>query len=234
MHLPALTTLITLLFLSLANALDAQVEGSPGEPLVISPNRIAAIHRDRAVGSLSRVGGMLEHRASCPAAYGSCNNIDGCCPIGGDCCSDQSCCDIGYVCKLGGCCPQGKTCSTTGSHCTRSGYLPCENDNFCCPAGDVCYRDSAGAALCRASVTTIYNTATHTTAQAGHNLAASGTQTFAHESVTAVPAPTPVSFRKGGGGVSVNVNGCAKIVHSGQGARVAGAIVLIVGVLALL
>ncbi|KAF8876073.1 hypothetical protein BD779DRAFT_176880 [Infundibulicybe gibba] len=71
-------------------------------------------------------------------------------------CSDgASCCTIGTFCGVfggkRGCCPNGETCVANNNPCEFAGDLPCANDDFCCPAGNVCFRDSAGAARCRAS-----------------------------------------------------------------------------------
>ncbi|KAG8923047.1 hypothetical protein FRC01_013286, partial [Tulasnella sp. 417] len=47
------------------------------------------------------------------------------------------------------CCPIGKSCSPIiGNGCAKSGYVPCDTDNFCCRPGYTCYRDSVGTRLC--------------------------------------------------------------------------------------
>ncbi|KAG9218747.1 hypothetical protein CCMSSC00406_0001139 [Pleurotus cornucopiae] len=49
-----------------------------------------------------------------------------------------------------GCCENGKICSGGGSSgCTSSGYSQCSGEDFCCPTGDICYRDTENRPRCR-------------------------------------------------------------------------------------
>ncbi|CAE6445466.1 unnamed protein product [Rhizoctonia solani] len=54
-----------------------------------------------------------------------------------------------YYCVTGGCCPIGKICTGGVGGCSVSGTYPCQNENFCCPSGTTCYRDSNGNPRCR-------------------------------------------------------------------------------------
>ncbi|KAJ7792347.1 hypothetical protein B0H14DRAFT_2931508, partial [Mycena olivaceomarginata] len=71
-------------------------------------------------------------------------------------CGDGSYCPAGEYCDvvdgLKDCCPDGKTCTSTGNSDTfiTPGYIPCADDDFCCPPGDICYRDSANTPRCSA------------------------------------------------------------------------------------
>ncbi|KAJ6598496.1 hypothetical protein B0H10DRAFT_734137 [Mycena sp. CBHHK59/15] len=106
----------------------------------------------------------------CKLSQGGCDN-KGCCPLGSNCCKGGSCCASGDYCDVvdgqQGCCPIGKVCSGSTDQCDISGYLPCTNDDFCCPPGDTCYRDSSNDPRCRAggggSPTTAKKTTTTTT-----------------------------------------------------------------------
>ncbi|KAG9044197.1 hypothetical protein FS837_008635 [Tulasnella sp. UAMH 9824] len=88
------------------------------------------------------------------SSYGLCSNKKYCCPLGGSCCSTGGCCSSGYYCDSvdgeDGCCPNGKVCTGTSNACVDDDYVKCSNYDYCCKPGYTCYRDSAGAILCRA------------------------------------------------------------------------------------
>ncbi|KAK0200295.1 hypothetical protein DFS33DRAFT_139734 [Desarmillaria ectypa] len=65
----------------------------------------------------------------------------------------SGCCPIGEYCGtwggLLGCCPNGETCVANDSQeCGYVGYTLCSGEDFCCPIGDLCYRDSTGSPAC--------------------------------------------------------------------------------------
>lgn len=90
----------------------------------------------------------------CSVTETGCANVS-CCPTGARCCQGGGCCKSSENCVITasgvkGCCPIGSTCSGTPGRCSNSAYVPCSNDNFCCPPGDICYRDTSGnAPRCR-------------------------------------------------------------------------------------
>jgi hypothetical protein len=69
--------------------------------------------------STAAIRGLLGRQINeCDPGFGLCSNVDGCCPIGGECCtdSDGGCCDAGFYCTVGsngvgGCCLNGESCS---------------------------------------------------------------------------------------------------------------------------
>ncbi|KAJ6541611.1 hypothetical protein B0H19DRAFT_1173822 [Mycena capillaripes] len=77
----------------------------------------------------------------------------GCCPIGAQCCKGGSCCRGNENCVVIdgqlGCCPKGEVCGGISNPCKTAGYVPCANEDFCCPPGDTCYRDSENTPRCR-------------------------------------------------------------------------------------
>ncbi|QRV93881.1 transmembrane protein [Ceratobasidium sp. AG-Ba] len=87
----------------------------------------------------------------CLLSENGCDDL-GCCGKSQQCCKGGSCCPGGNNCviingKLG-CCPIGQTC-TGPPACQDAGYSPCPGENFCCPTGYQCYRDSSNAPMCR-------------------------------------------------------------------------------------
>ncbi|KAJ1305219.1 hypothetical protein OPQ81_000248 [Rhizoctonia solani] len=117
---------VYLCFFSLLPVVAADIWGLvPKEPVGLSPN-----------------GTSLVRRQSCSSGYFLCSDMQGCCPRGGECCID-GCCGAGFRCVLGGCCPVGETCLGGTRGCSVAGTYPCPNENFCCPPGSTCYRDSA-------------------------------------------------------------------------------------------
>ncbi|KAJ7200674.1 hypothetical protein B0H12DRAFT_1164147 [Mycena haematopus] len=74
-----------------------------------------------------------------------CDN-KGCCDIGDNCCDGGNCCSASDYCTVvdgrQGCCEIGKVCTGTSNQCDETGYVPCTNEDFCCPAGQTCFRDS--------------------------------------------------------------------------------------------
>lgn len=46
------------------------------------------------------------------------------------------------------CCPPTATCSNQISGCTDPSLVECPGYDFCCPAGQTCYRDAVGNAQC--------------------------------------------------------------------------------------
>ncbi|KAJ6529544.1 hypothetical protein DFH09DRAFT_1370976 [Mycena vulgaris] len=87
-----------------------------------------------------------------PTTEGGCDNL-GCCPIGAQCCKGGSCCHSNENCVIVdgqlGCCLKGEVCTRNSNPCKTAGYVPCANENFCCPPSDTCYRDSGNNARCR-------------------------------------------------------------------------------------
>ncbi|KAJ6456893.1 hypothetical protein C8R45DRAFT_1185006, partial [Mycena sanguinolenta] len=77
----------------------------------------------------------------------------GCCDIGDNCCEGGSCCVSSDYCTVAngvsGCCENGKVCTGISNQCDKSGYSPCTNDDFCCPTGQTCFRDSANNPACK-------------------------------------------------------------------------------------
>ncbi|CAE6462766.1 unnamed protein product [Rhizoctonia solani] len=97
-------------------------------------------------GSFCYAGGC------CPIEKTGCDNR-GCCNPGAECCIGGTCCASGSYCvildgKLG-CCPNGQICLSE-AQCTHMGYSLCANENFCCPAGNICYRNNVtNEPMCR-------------------------------------------------------------------------------------
>ncbi|KAF7373058.1 hypothetical protein MSAN_00513300 [Mycena sanguinolenta] len=81
----------------------------------------------------------------CLLSETGCDN-KGCCDVGDNCCEGGSCCASSDYCAVvdgvQGCCEIGKTCTGSSNQCDKSGYSPCTNDNYCCPTGETCFRDS--------------------------------------------------------------------------------------------
>ncbi|KAJ7917417.1 hypothetical protein B0H13DRAFT_2269494 [Mycena leptocephala] len=123
----------------------------------------------------------------CPDSHNGCDN-KGCCERGTQlCCKGGKCCPVGWYCDTGGCCPNGKICSGTSGQCADSGYVPCANENFCCPPGSTCYRDSNNVGRCRSgggsgNTLTVKPTTTHsTTHEQPHTTTHEAEPTTTHE-----------------------------------------------------
>lgn len=88
-----------------------------------------------------------------------------------------------------GCCRVGHICNTLVNECTVQVQQRCPNENFCCPAGDTCYRDANNSPRCSSnnlsasSNISILPTPTH---QSSHSSNPSPTQT----GTLATPVPT--------------------------------------------
>ncbi|KDN38997.1 hypothetical protein RSAG8_09154, partial [Rhizoctonia solani AG-8 WAC10335] len=125
--------MIQFLFFSLLPVVLADLWGfTPDEPAGTSPN----------------VSLLARQQYTFKAGYGMCSDRQSCCPLDGRCCPIEGCCGSGYYCVAGGCCPLGEICTGGVRGCSVSGTYPCKNENFCCPSGATCYRDSSGTARC--------------------------------------------------------------------------------------
>lgn len=105
-------------------------------------------------------GLLIARQSGCPSGYGYCKNTGGCCPLGGDCCSDglwrewwQSFMKLTACCQ-GHCCPSGQWCSGPGRKwiscsvilsvtsfidCCYNGQNSCESIG-CCSKSEECCR----------------------------------------------------------------------------------------------
>ncbi|KAF8876068.1 hypothetical protein BD779DRAFT_1561460 [Infundibulicybe gibba] len=121
------------------------------------------------------------------------------CGVGYYSCSDgQGCCRTGYYCgtwdgKLG-CCVNGKSCSANDNPCDFQGDVLCAGENFCCPSGVTCSRDSAGTPLCGTTPTKVVG---------GNTSKPTGTKTTG-TSTTARPTTTDGFFEGLLGGAPPN------------------------------
>ncbi|KAJ7252203.1 hypothetical protein C8J57DRAFT_1351368, partial [Mycena rebaudengoi] len=92
-------------------------------------------------------------RICCSRTQNGCDN-QGCCDFGDNCCKGGKCCDGSDYCVIVagrlGCCPNGKVCTASGNGCSKSGYTPCAHEDFCCPFGSTCFRDSSNSRRCSA------------------------------------------------------------------------------------
>jgi len=94
-----------------------------------------------------------QQEVACATNYTSCQGTQFCCPNGNVCCSGGgTCCGAGTYCTtiggVQGCCKLGHICNQITDQCTVTGQQRCPNDNFCCPAGDTCYRDANNNPRC--------------------------------------------------------------------------------------
>lgn len=131
----------------------------------------------------------MKKRQSCPAGYGLC--------------SDGGCCPGSYYCDevdgQKGCCPNGKICTSGGGGCPTAGYVPCAGDDFCCPAGYECYRDSANNPQC-----SLYGSNTDTFTYTYTNTYYSDTSYPTNTPSTSTPTangggPNTATYNTGGG-----------------------------------
>ncbi|KAG6809909.1 hypothetical protein H0H92_014162 [Tricholoma furcatifolium] len=125
----------------------------------------------------------LKRQTSCGLDSYACSDGTGCCPIGTDC---------GEWDGILGCCPVLETCGGSDSDpsCSISGYLECADDDFCCPAGGLCDRDSNDNPIC-------YNAdgssaAVGTIIGSGGSASTSTTVVVAHASTAAQTTATAV------------------------------------------
>ncbi|KAJ7702072.1 hypothetical protein B0H16DRAFT_1483263 [Mycena metata] len=106
-----------LLFASLLSGVhcavdDARCSAAPRTPIwPFKGQQLEAQPREKFIrGLLSR------QDLTCDTGYGVCPDLSGCCPLGGQCCSDGGCCASGEYCLVGsGCCPNGETCVARAS-----------------------------------------------------------------------------------------------------------------------
>lgn len=93
-----------------------------------------------------------QQQVTCATNYTECQGTQFCCPNGNACCSGGTCCGAGTYCTtvggVQGCCKLGHICSQVTNACTVADQQRCSNDNFCCPAGDTCYRDANNNPRC--------------------------------------------------------------------------------------
>ncbi|KAJ6471441.1 hypothetical protein C8R45DRAFT_1014388 [Mycena sanguinolenta] len=139
----------------------------------------------------------------CLLSEDGCDN-KGCCDIGDNCCEGGSCCASSDYCAVvdgvQGCCENGKVCTGTSNQCDKSGYSPCTNDDFCCPTGETCFRDSNNNPGCESgggggggggspTTTTKATTTTHQTTTTKGTTATTNSNTAAPSSApSSVPA----------------------------------------------
>jgi hypothetical protein len=143
MFLPRLVAILVATGI-VAVAADDLPSFAPPEPLasdtVLRPYFGNHVRRD---GGPTVIDELLKRfvtkRQSCPAGYETCSD-GGCCP------ADTYYCDV--VDGQTGCCPLGNTCTGGPVGCVTAGYVPCANDDFCCPSGYTCYRDNTGTPAC--------------------------------------------------------------------------------------
>ncbi|KAL0950054.1 hypothetical protein HGRIS_010061 [Hohenbuehelia grisea] len=159
-----------------------------------NPGRCCPLSGRCCTNGCCRAGFWCYSSGCCSLSEIGCEQVS-CCPVGSNCCKGGGCCSAGDYCTVvngrRGCCEIGKICTSSSGQCTSSGYTHCAGEDFCCPSGDTCSRDSSGQPVCRRSSGSnpppppLITTATRTT-----SLTDTRTSTSSSFSIVS-PIPTP-------------------------------------------
>ncbi|TFK38323.1 hypothetical protein BDQ12DRAFT_712762 [Crucibulum laeve] len=137
------SAVVSIVSVALIHSLDVAATRLPPSARaadVINETTIPALLRKPSANrSLADLEARQSSSGSCDVGYLPCDSGDGCC-------------QVGYYCGVWGgkrgCCRIGRTCRANDDPCEFENYFPCSGENFCCPNGSTCSRDSAGSPQC--------------------------------------------------------------------------------------